>query len=161
MSQQLNLQLVPGRVSITFISSSRWPSWLSVGLHWGAGWNWPQIESGWGHTHTHWHGILINYLNLIIWFPTPHLLWGTVSVFSSLYLWALRLHRSCIVGLNGEEFYLKMKICWQALSRCQSCDENNPAFCALFNIIVCACLYSIFITSLPSRQQPSAVRAIK
>ena len=55
MSQQLNLQLVPGRVSITFISSSRWPSWLSVGLHWGAGWNWPRIESGWGHTHTHWH----------------------------------------------------------------------------------------------------------
>ena len=39
-------------------SSSRWPSWLSVGLPWGAGWNWPRIDSGWGHTHTHWHKIL-------------------------------------------------------------------------------------------------------
>ena len=24
------------------------------GLLWGAGWNWPRIDSGWGHTHTHW-----------------------------------------------------------------------------------------------------------
>ena len=35
-----------GRVIITFITC--------VGQPWGAGWNWTRIDSGLGHTHTHW-----------------------------------------------------------------------------------------------------------